>query len=118
MRICTNHKTTGKRVVLENDLVDDTRTGSPETKAILAYGIKDQGSREVQERATYLSRSGGQKVVHFLVDLLGTLKILDPTNLCFDQVVTVNSGRDSSRVHACRHELQQGHLKSMISALN
>lgn len=47
MRVGTDHKTTGKRVVLENDLVDDTRTGSPEAKAILAYGIKNQGSREV-----------------------------------------------------------------------
>ena len=47
MRVSANHKTTGKRVVLENDLVDDTGTGSPETKAILAYGIKNRGGRKV-----------------------------------------------------------------------
>jgi hypothetical protein len=46
MRVSTNHKTTGKRVVLENDLVDDTRTRSPEAKAILVDSIVSQGKKE------------------------------------------------------------------------
>lgn len=38
VRIGTNHKTTGEGVVLKNDLVNDTRTRSPETDVVLGAG--------------------------------------------------------------------------------
>ena len=36
VRIRTNHETAGEGIVLENDLVNDTGTGPPETKTVLA----------------------------------------------------------------------------------
>jgi hypothetical protein len=35
MRVGSDHETTGERVVLENDLVNDTRTGLPEAETVL-----------------------------------------------------------------------------------
>jgi hypothetical protein len=35
MRVSANHKTTRERVVLENNLMNDTRTRAPETEAVL-----------------------------------------------------------------------------------
>src|ERR1700692_3927822 len=53
---------------------------------------------------------GSQEIVHLLVEINGTCQILNTTNLSFNQVITVNRGWNSCRVHACRHELQQSHL--------
>lgn len=95
MRVGTDHQTTGESVVLEDDLVDDTRAGLPETDVVL-------GTRRRQE------------VVDLLVDLVGTSKILVTTNLGLNQVVTVDGGGGSHGGHACRHELQDSHLGSGI----
>jgi len=95
VRVSTNHKTTGERVVLEDDLVNDTRAGLPETEAVL-------GGR------------GGEEVVHLLVDVDGALEILDTTDLGLNQVVAVNGGGDGGSVHASGHELEEGHLEEGI----
>ena len=114
MRVSANHETAGKRVVLENNLMDDTRTRPPETEAVLAGDMVNKTERGL--KLTNLCRGSSQKVIYFLVDLLGTLKILDTTHLCLNQVVTVNSGRYRRSVHAGRHELQQCHLCIYISS--
>jgi hypothetical protein len=62
--------------------------------------------------STNLSGGSGQKVINFLVDLLGTLEVLDTTHLRLNQVVTVNGSWHRCSVHASRHELQQSHLRN------
>ena len=37
MRICADHQTTGERIVFEDDLVDDSRAGFPETETVLEF---------------------------------------------------------------------------------
>jgi hypothetical protein len=76
VRVSTDKKTTGESVVLEDDLVNDTGTGLPETDVVLGAG-------------------SGQEVVDLLVDVLGTGKILLTTNLGLNQVVTVDGGGSS-----------------------
>lgn len=97
MRVGTDHQTTGESVVLQNDLVDDTGTGLPETDVVL-------GS------------SGGKEVVDFLVDVVGTSKILVATDLGLNQVVTVDGSGSSDGGHASGHELEDSHLGSGILA--
>ena len=77
--------------------MDDTGSGLPETNAVLG------GAR-------------GEEVVDFLVDVLGTGKILDTTSLSLNQVVAVDGGGVGNRGHAGRHELQDGHLSGGILA--
>jgi hypothetical protein len=60
--------------------------------------------------STNLSGSSSQKVIDFLVDLLGTLEVLDTTHLRLNQMVTVNGSWHRCSVHASRHKLQQSHL--------
>ena len=38
VRVRTDHETAGEGIVLKDDLVDDTGTGSPETKTVLLVG--------------------------------------------------------------------------------
>ena len=76
VRVSSDHETTREGVVLEDDLVNDTRAGSPETDVVLGA-------------------SSGQEVVNLLVDVLGTGKILLATNLGLNQVITVDGGRGS-----------------------
>jgi hypothetical protein len=99
VRISTDHKTTGESIVLKDDLMDDTGTGLPETNVVLGSG-------------------SGQEVVDFLVDIDGTSQILYTTNLSFNQVITVNSGRDGNAGKTSRHELQKSHLSSGVLASN
>lgn len=95
VRVSSDHQTTGESVVLEKDLVNNTRARSPETNVVLGA-------------------SAGKEVVDLLVDIDGTSKILVTTNLGLNQVVTVDSGGSGHRGHACRHELQNSHLGSGI----
>jgi hypothetical protein len=99
MGVGTNHHTTREGVVLEDNLMDDTRARLPETKAILGG-------------------SGGQEVVDLPVDINGARKILDTANLGLNQVVTVDGGGDSGGVHTRRHELKQSHLKTLLEPEN
>lgn len=99
VRVSSDHETTGEGVVLEDDLVNDTRTGLPETDVVLGA-------------------SGGQEVVDLLVDVLSTGKILLTTNLSLNQVVTVDGGGGSDGGHASGHELENGHLGSGVLASN
>ena len=59
---------------------------------------------------THLGGSSRQEVVNFPVDVYGALQVLDAADLGLDKMVTVNGGRNSSSVHACGHELENGHL--------
>jgi hypothetical protein len=97
VRVGTDHQTTGESVVLQNDLVDDTGAGLPETDVVLRS-------------------SGGQEVVDFLVDVIGTSQILLASNLGLNQVVAVDGGRGRDGWHASRHELKNSHLSRSILA--
>ena len=99
VRVGTDHQTTGESVVLEDDLVDNTRTGLPEADAVLGSG-------------------SGKEVVDLLVDLDGTSKILGTADLSLDKVVTVDGGGDSNVGETSRHELKEGHLSGGILASN
>lgn len=97
VRVGTDHQTTRESVVLQDNLVNDTGTGLPETNIVLGGGTS-------------------QEIINFLVDLVGTSKILVTSDLGLDQVVTVDGSRSSDRGHASRHELQNGHLSGGILA--
>ena len=99
VRVGTDHKTTGESVVLEDDLVNDTRAGLPETEVVL-------GARRAQE------------VVNLLVDVVGASQILLATNLGLNQVVAVDGGRGGNAGHAGAHELEESHLGGGILASN
>lgn len=66
-----DHQQTWKCVILEDDLMDDTGTRVPETDAVLGTGRL-------------------QKIIDFLVDVLGAFQILLATHLGLDQVVAVD----------------------------
>lgn len=99
VRVGTDHETTGEGVVLEDDLVNDTRAGLPETDVVL-------GAR------------GAQEVVDLLVDVVGAGKILLATDLGLNQVVAVDGGGSGNAGHAGAHELQKSHLSGGILASN
>lgn len=97
--VSADEETTGESVVLEDDLVDDTRAGLPETNVVLGAG-------------------GGKEVVDLLVDVDSALEILLTTNLGLNQVVAVDGGGVGNGGHASRHELEDGHLGGGILAGN
>lgn len=97
MRVGTDEESTGESVVLEHDLMDDTRAGLPETNVVLCAG-------------------GGQEVVDFLVDVLCAGQILLSADLGLDEMVAVDGGGCGDRRHAGRHELEDGHLRGGILA--
>ena len=99
MRVSTDKKTTRESVVLEKNLVDDTRAGLPETNVVLGA-------------------SAGKEVVNFLVNADGAVKILLATDLGLDQVIAVDGGRVGDLVHTGTHELENGHLGGGILASN
>lgn len=99
VRVGTDHHTTGESVVLQHDLVDDTRARLPETDAVLGRG-------------------GGQKVVDLLVDVLGAGQVLGAAELGLDQVVAVHGRGHGDRGQTGRHELEQGHLGGGVLASN
>lgn len=99
VRVGTDHKTTGESVVLEDDLVNDTRAGLPETDVVL-------GAR------------GAKEVIDLLVDVVGASQILLATNLGLNQVVAVDGGGSGDAGHAGAHELEEGHLGGGILASN
>jgi hypothetical protein len=99
VRIGTDEETTRESVVLEQNLVDDTRAGLPETNVVLGA-------------------SRGKEVVDLLVDADGAVKILLTTDLSLDQVIAVDGGRVGDLVHAGAHELKDSHLGGGILASN
>lgn len=99
VRVGSDHHSSGEGVVLEDDLVDDTGSGLPETD-------------------TVLGRGGGKEVVDLLVDVLGSGKVLKTLDLGLNQVVAVDGGGDSGLGHTGRHELKDGHLGGGILAGN
>jgi hypothetical protein len=99
VRISTDKKTTGEAVVLEENLVDDTRAGLPETDIVLGT-------------------SSRKEVVDLLVDVNSAGKILGTTDLGLDQVITVDSGGVGNLVHTSGHELKDSHLSGGILASN
>ena len=89
MRVGSDHKTTGESVVLEDDLVDDTRAGLPETDAVLGLCILCQTCSTVTLlRQTYSASS--KEVVHLPVELVGTGKIFLSTGLSLNKMVAVH----------------------------
>ena len=99
VRISTDQETTRESVVLEENLVNDARTRSPEANVVL-------GARCSQE------------IVDLLVDVHSACKILWSANLCFNQMVTVDSCRIRNGGHAGGHELENCHLSGRILACN
>jgi len=97
VRVGTDEQSTWESVVLEDNLVDDTRSGPPEANVVLGAGC-------------------GEEVVNLLVDIVGTCQILCAADLGLDKMVAVHgSGRLHPR-HTGRHELQKGHLGGGILA--
>ena len=72
LRVIAHNIITRKRVVLQDDLMNDAAAGFPEANSVL-------GS------------SSGEEVVYLLVHLLGALQVLLPFDLCLNQVVAVDS---------------------------
>jgi hypothetical protein len=99
VRVGTDEESTGESVVLEDDLVNDTRAGLPETNVVLCAG-------------------GGKEVVDLLVDVDGAGQILLVANLGLDEMVAVDGGGSGHRGHAGGHELEDGHLGGGILASN
>lgn len=99
MRISTDKKTTREAVVLEEDLMNNTRAGLPETDIVLGT-------------------SSRKEVVDLLVDVNSAGKILGTTNLGLDQVIAVDSSGVGNLIHASRHELKDSHLSGGILASN
>ena len=97
VRVGTNEERTRESVVLQHNLVDDTRAGLPETNVVLCA-------------------RGGQEVVDLLVDVVGAGQILLTTNLGLDEMVAVDGGGSGNRGHAGGHELEDGHLGGGILA--
>lgn len=91
MRVSADKETTGEGIVLEENLVNDTRAGAPETNVVLGA-------------------SRGQEVVDLLVDIDSASQILGATGLGLNQMITVDGGRVGDGVHAGGHELEDGHL--------
>ena len=99
VRVGTDKESTGESVVFENDLVNDTRAGLPETNVVLSARCR-------------------QEVVHFLVDVDSASQILLVADLGLNKMVAVDSGRSSDGGHAGGHELEDGHLSGGILASN
>lgn len=97
MRVSADEETTREGVVLEQDLVDDTRAWLPETDVVLGA-------------------CGGKEVVDLLVDADGAIQILLTTNLGLNQVVAVDGGGVCHGGHAGGHELENSHLGGGILA--
>lgn len=97
VRVGSDHETSGEGVVLEDDLVDDTRSGLPEAH-------------------TVLGGSGGEEVVDLAVEVVGTGEVLDSADLGLDEVVAVDGRRDGSLGKTGRHELEDGHLGGGVLA--
>jgi hypothetical protein len=95
--IRSNQETSRESVVLQDDLVNDTRARTPETKSVL-------GARRRQE------------VVHLLVDGLGSRQVLLTTDLGLNQVVAVHGRGGSDFRKSGAHELEDGHLGGGILA--
>lgn len=91
VRVSSDHKTSGEGVVLNDNLVNDTRTGLPETHAVLGTSSREE-------------------LVDLLVSLLGAVKISDTFLLGLDEVITVDSGGDSGLGEARGNELKHSHL--------
>lgn len=91
----TDEKNTREGVVLQDDLMNDTRAGLPESDAVLGA-------------------SRGQKVVHLFVDVLGSGQVLGAADLRLDQVIAVNGRRHLDAWHARRDELKHGHLRRRV----
>jgi hypothetical protein len=94
VRIGTDHETTGEGIVLKNDLVDDTRAGTPETNTELTARLEE--------------------VVNLSVTVVCDSKIGGTVVLSLNEVITVNSGGDSNSRETRRDELKESHLSSSI----
>jgi hypothetical protein len=77
--------------------VDDTRSGLPETDAVLG-------------------RAGSEEVVDLLVDVLGASQVSNTASLRLNQVVAVDGGGDGNSRETGRHELEESHLGGSILA--
>ncbi len=93
--VSANHHATGEGVVLEDNLVDNTRTRVPEAHAVLSSG-------------------GGKEVVHLGVLVLSDGEILLALDLGLNEVIAVDGGGDSSLGETRGNELKDGHLCSSI----
>ena len=95
MRVGTNQETTRESVVLEKNLMNDSRARSPETNVVL-------GTRCSKE------------IVDLLVDIHSSCKILRATDLSLNQMITVDGSGIGDGGHACGHELEDCHLCSRV----
>mmetsp|Transcript_41547 Transcript_41547/g.106288 ORF Transcript_41547/g.106288 Transcript_41547/m.106288 type:complete len:369 (-) Transcript_41547:81-1187(-) len=105
MGVRANHHAAGEGIVLQHDLVDDTRARLPEAHAVLGAGR-------------------GQEFVHLLVDVICKFQVSHTTKLAaaillrgggaLDEMVAVDCGGHRCLGQAGRDELQHGHLRRRV----
>ena len=95
MGVRPDHHAARERVVLQDDLMDDTGTRLPETDAVA-------GSRR------------GQEIIDFRIGLQGVREIRFSAFLRADEVIAMNRGGHTHGLAARAHELQQRHLRRRI----
>ena len=95
MAVGTDHHTARKSIVLQYYLVDDTRTGFPETDAIFL---------------THRS----EKIKNFLIGIQRCGQVRISSCLSLDQVITMHRTGNCYFGFSCTHELQQRHLCGSI----
>ena len=95
MGIRPDHHAARERVVLQDDLMDDTGTRLPEADAVA-------GCRR------------GQEIIDFRIGLQGVREIRFSAFLRADEVIAMNRGGHAHGLTARAHELQQRHLRRRI----
>ena len=95
MRIRTDHHAAWKRIILQNHLVDDARTGLPEADAVFVG-------------------NGLEEIVNLIVLVDSLLQIRIGLHLGLNQVIAVHRRGYSGRFLSGLHELQQRHLRCRV----
>ncbi len=95
VRVSSNHESSGKGVVFNDNLVNDSRSGSPKADAVLLA-------------------SSAEKLIDLLVGLVGAGEVFLCSVFCHDEMVAVNGGGNGSGGQSGRHKLQHRHLRSRV----
>ena len=95
VRVGTHHHAAGEGVVLQDHLVDDAGSRSPEANAITRRGRL-------------------QEVVHLFISVLRRGQVLAGAYISTNQVVAVDGGRHCNMALASIHKLEDSHLSRRI----
>ena len=95
VRVGADHHAAREGVLLEHDLMDDARAGSPEADAVARRGA-------------------AQELEHLAVRDVRGLHVRRGALIGLDQVIAVHGGRDRGLLAARRDELQDRHLRGRV----